>query len=89
MDPTNKPQGPSPHYSLYQREVFRKGGENGQRELLATVRTLLTWTHSIKVPSFSVHAEELADSTKKKLSGRGYFYANSNAGLGWTDRANR
>lgn len=41
------------------------------------------------VPSFSVHAEELAESTKKKLNDRGYFYANSNAGLGWTDKANR
>ncbi|GJE93374.1 L-lactate dehydrogenase [Phanerochaete sordida] len=71
MDPTNKPQGPSPHYSLYQREVFRRGGEEGI------------------LPSFSVHADELQDSTKKKLNDRGYFYANSNAGLGWTDRANR
>lgn len=41
------------------------------------------------VPSFSVHPDELSDSLKKKLSDRGYFYANSNAGLGWTDRANR
>lgn len=41
------------------------------------------------VPSFSVHPEELQESTKKKLNDRGYFYANSNAGLGWTDRANR
>ncbi|KAJ6589255.1 FMN-dependent alpha-hydroxy acid dehydrogenase [Mycena capillaripes] len=71
MDPTDKPKGPSPHYSLYQREIFKKGGENGQ------------------LPSFSVHPEELVESTKKKLSDRGYFYANSNAGLGWTDRANR
>lgn len=36
-----------------------------------------------------MHPEELQDSTKKKLNDRGYFYANSNAGLGWTDRANR
>ncbi|TDL27977.1 FMN-dependent alpha-hydroxy acid dehydrogenase [Rickenella mellea] len=71
MDPYNKPKGPSPSYSLYQREVFREGGEHG------------------KLPSFSVHPEELAESTKKKLSDRAYFYANSNAGLGWTDRANR
>ncbi|EIW79739.1 FMN-dependent alpha-hydroxy acid dehydrogenase [Coniophora puteana RWD-64-598 SS2] len=71
MDPTNKPQGLSPHYSLYQREVFREGGEHG------------------KLPHFSVHPEELAESTKKKLNDRSYFYANSNAGLGWTDRANR
>ena len=41
------------------------------------------------VPSFSVHPDELQESTKKKLNDRGYFYANSNAGLGWTDRANR
>ena len=41
------------------------------------------------MPSFSVHPEELPESTKKKLNDRGYFYANSNAGLGWTDRANR
>ncbi|KAI0051037.1 FMN-dependent alpha-hydroxy acid dehydrogenase [Auriscalpium vulgare] len=71
MDPTNKPTGPSPHYSLYQREMFRRGGEHGA------------------LPSFSVHPEELAESTKKTLNNRGYFYANSNAGLGWTDRANR
>ncbi|EPQ51845.1 L-lactate dehydrogenase [Gloeophyllum trabeum ATCC 11539] len=71
MDPTNKPKGPSPHYSLYQREMFKRGGETGI------------------LPSFSVHAEELVESAKKKLNDRGYFYANSNAGLGWTDRANR
>ncbi|KAF7978787.1 hypothetical protein HWV62_44842 [Athelia sp. TMB] len=71
MDPTNKPQGASPHYSLYQREVFKAGGTEG------------------KLLSFSVHPEELAASTKKKLNDRGYYYANSNAGLGWTDRANR
>ena len=41
------------------------------------------------VPDLSVHSEELVESTKKKLNDRGYFYANSNAGLGWTDRANR
>ena len=41
------------------------------------------------VPSFSVHPDELAESTKKTLNNRAYFYANSNAGLGWTDRANR
>jgi hypothetical protein len=34
MDPTNKPKGPSPHYSLYQREVFMRGGELGQRMFL-------------------------------------------------------
>jgi len=71
MDPENKPKGPSPHYSLYQREIFKRGGETGQ------------------LPSFSVHPEELQESTKKKLNDRGYFYANSNAGIGWTDRANR
>jgi len=41
------------------------------------------------VPNFSVHPDELVESTKKKLNDRGFFYANSNAGLGWTDRANR
>lgn len=71
MDPENKPKGPSPHYSLYQREIFKRGGTTGE------------------LPSFSVHPEELQESTKKKLNDRGYFYANSNAGLGWTDRANR
>ncbi|KAL5478418.1 hypothetical protein ACEPAI_2602 [Sanghuangporus weigelae] len=71
MDPTNKLKGPSPHYSLYQREVFKNGGEHGT------------------MPSFSVHPDELADSTKRKLTDHGYFYANSNAGMGWTDRANR
>jgi isopentenyl diphosphate isomerase/L-lactate dehydrogenase-like FMN-dependent dehydrogenase len=41
------------------------------------------------VPTFSVHPEELGETVKSKLNDRGYFYANSNAGLGWTDRANR
>lgn len=41
MDPTNKPQGPSPHYSLYQREIFKKGGVEGSRALLGlAVRTV-------------------------------------------------
>ncbi|KZT32884.1 FMN-dependent alpha-hydroxy acid dehydrogenase [Sistotremastrum suecicum HHB10207 ss-3] len=71
MDPTNKPKGPSPHYSLYQRQVFHHGGTAGQ------------------LPTFSVHPEELEDSAKKKLTDRGYLYASSNAGMGWTDRANR
>jgi len=89
MDPTNKPNGRSPHYSLYQREVFKNGGTKGICEYLcgATPSKDLTWL--VEVPSFSVHSEELAESTKKKLNDRGYFYANSNAGLGWTDRANR
>lgn len=51
--------------------------------------TCLTNSERVSVPSFSVHPDELQDSTKKKLNDRGYFYANSNAGLGWTDRANR
>ncbi|EIM86680.1 FMN-dependent alpha-hydroxy acid dehydrogenase [Stereum hirsutum FP-91666 SS1] len=71
MDPTNKPQGSSPHYSLYQREMFRAGGEKGQ------------------LPNFSTHTDELVESTKKTLNNRAYFYANSNAGIGWTDKANR
>ncbi|KAH9941986.1 FMN-dependent dehydrogenase-domain-containing protein [Amylocystis lapponica] len=71
MDPQNKPKGPSPHYSLYQREVFKRGGSTGQ------------------LPTFSVHPDGLQDSVKNKLNDRGYFYANSNAGVGWTDRANR
>lgn len=29
MDPNNKPKGPSPHYSLYQREIFKNGGTHG------------------------------------------------------------
>jgi isopentenyl diphosphate isomerase/L-lactate dehydrogenase-like FMN-dependent dehydrogenase len=41
------------------------------------------------VPSFSVHPDQLADSTRAKLNDRSYYYANSNAGMGWTDRANR
>ena len=45
-------------------------------------------TYSV-VPSFSVHPDELEDSTKRRLNDHGYFYANSNAGMGWTDRANR
>lgn len=92
MDPENKPQGPSPHYSLYQREVFKRGGETGQRmsALLSTssLHPQLT-SPPYTVPTFSVHPDELQESTKKKLNDRGYFYANSNAGLGWTDRANR
>lgn len=43
----------------------------------------------ITVPNFSVHPGELAPSTREKLNDRSYFYANSNAGIGWTDKANR
>jgi hypothetical protein len=90
MDPTNKPKGPSPHYSLYQREVFKQGGTNGTcAYYFAYKETAEIMTYFFVVPSFSVHPEELQESTKKKLNDRGYFYANSNAGLGWTDRANR
>lgn len=41
------------------------------------------------VPNFSTHTDELVESTKKTLNNRAYFYANSNAGIGWTDKANR
>ncbi|KIO11421.1 hypothetical protein M404DRAFT_845090 [Pisolithus tinctorius Marx 270] len=71
MDPGNKPKGPSPHYSLYQRQVFREGGEQGV------------------LPFFSVHPKQLQASTKETLDYRSYLYANSNAGLSWTDHANR
>ena len=54
-----------------------------------SLRWSVIGTHRRVVPNFSVHPEELQESTKKKLNDRGYFYANSNAGLGWTDRANR
>lgn len=47
MDPTNKPKGPSPHYSLYQREVFRRGGEQGQRMFSSHFcRPHLVWSSS-------------------------------------------
>jgi hypothetical protein len=36
MDPTNKKKGASPHYSLYQRDVFKRGGEHGQRTFCST-----------------------------------------------------
>ncbi|GJJ14650.1 hypothetical protein Clacol_008916 [Clathrus columnatus] len=71
MDPTNKPESKSPQYSLYQREIFKRGGLTGQ------------------LPNFSIHPDELALSTREKLNDRSYFYANSNAGIGWTDKANR
>lgn len=67
MDPYNKPQGPSPHYSLYQRELFQAGGFPG-------------------VPT-DPHA--LQASAKERLTAGGYSYAASNAGVGWTDAANR
>jgi hypothetical protein len=93
MDTTNKLKGPSPHYSLYQREVFEKGGTKGICEHLQCARSGILLNSDLIwlaiVPSFSVHPDELGESTKKKLNDRGYFYANSNAGLGWTDRANR
>lgn len=91
MDPNNKQSGPSPHYSLYQREVFKAGGTIGQREYSMRALHILGPIIGLcyLVPTFSVHPEELQESTKKKLNDRGYFYANSNAGLGWTDRANR
>ncbi|KAI0795787.1 hypothetical protein C8Q75DRAFT_835969 [Abortiporus biennis] len=42
-----------------------------------------------QLPSFFVHSDELQELTKNKLNNCGYFYANSNTGLDWTDRANR
>jgi len=89
MDPTNKQKGPLPHYSLYQHEVFKNGGTKGQCTRFFHDQSFPGQLTRFAVPSFSVHPEELAQSTKKKLNDRGYFYANSNAGLGWTDRANR
>ena len=88
MDPFNQPKGPSPHYSLYQREIFKRGGESGICTCRLCTSGCIALTH-FAVPSFSVHPDELQESTKKRLNDRGYFYANSNAGLGWTDRANR
>ena len=88
MDPFNKPKGASPNYSLYQREMFKRGGEDGIR-MSPTIYILPYDAECSIVPSFSVHPDELQESTKKKLNDRGYFYANSNAGIGWTDRANR
>ena len=32
------------------------------------------------MPSFSVHPDKLSESAKDKLTDRGYWYANSNAG---------
>ncbi|CAD6565471.1 MAG: hypothetical protein CYPHOPRED_005646 [Cyphobasidiales sp. Tagirdzhanova-0007] len=46
-------------------------------------------TGMLKVPAFSVLPEKLQASTEKVLSEKGYWYAASNAGLGWTDKANR
>ncbi|KAL0955977.1 hypothetical protein HGRIS_002156 [Hohenbuehelia grisea] len=70
MDPFNKKQGASPHYSLYQRELLKRGPIGG-------------------LPNLSCEPSKLQESTKDKLTDRGYWYASSNAGLGWTDRANR
>lgn len=68
---------------------------NGEQRLANVSPERLTIDPQLKrarcraVPTFSVHPDELQESTKKKLTDRGYFYANSNAGIGWTDRANR
>jgi hypothetical protein len=40
-------------------------------------------------PDFSTHPEELEQKAKETLSKGGWLYASCNAGLGWTDRANR
>ncbi|KZV80893.1 FMN-dependent alpha-hydroxy acid dehydrogenase [Exidia glandulosa HHB12029] len=71
MDPYNKPNGPSPHYSLYQRELLHDGAVNG------------------RYPSVPTDPHKLQESAKEKLTAGGYSYAASNAGLGWTDAANR
>lgn len=71
MDPYNKPAGPSPHYSLYQRESFKQGAVDG------------------RLPTVPTDPHKLQESAKDKLTDRGYAYAASNAGLGWTDAANR
>lgn len=41
------------------------------------------------MPPFSVLPSKLQQSTEKVLTEKGYWYAASNAGIGWTDRANR
>ena len=45
--------------------------------------------NSAAVPAFSVLPDKLQESTKAVLTEKGYYYAASNAGLGWTDKANR
>ncbi|TIB34916.1 hypothetical protein E3P84_01543 [Wallemia ichthyophaga] len=70
MDPYNKPKGPSPHYSLYQRELFKNGPQG-------------------KLPSVSTHPSRLQHDARNNLTNNGYWYASSNAGMGWTHHANR
>jgi hypothetical protein len=40
-------------------------------------------------PDFSTHPDELEALAKETLSKGGWLYASCNAGIGWTDRANR
>lgn len=56
---------------------------------LAFYIPIIRLTYLERVLSISVHPYELPESAKKKLTDQGYFYANFNAGIGWTDRANR
>lgn len=40
-------------------------------------------------PEFNTHPDRLEELAKEKLTQGGWLYASCNAGLGWTDRANR
>ncbi|KAK8853027.1 hypothetical protein IAR55_003728 [Kwoniella newhampshirensis] len=40
-------------------------------------------------PPFNTHPDALEEEAKKKLTQGGWLYAACNAGIGWTDRANR
>ncbi|ORY35765.1 L-lactate dehydrogenase [Naematelia encephala] len=40
-------------------------------------------------PAFSTHPDKLQEEAHKSLSQGGWLYASCNAGIGWTDRANR
>lgn len=40
-------------------------------------------------PTFNTHPDKLEEEARKTLSQGGWLYASCNAGIGWTDRANR
>jgi hypothetical protein len=40
-------------------------------------------------PPFNTHPDKLEEQAKEALTKGGYLYANCNAGLGWTHKANR
>lgn len=78
--------GKSPAFSLYQRDVFVNGtkGTVCSADLPSSIELRL-----VQLPPCSSDPITLQQQAEKKFTEGGYWYATSNAGVGWTDAANR